>query len=207
MKPAGGHIGGETPLLTAVKTTMLFVGSWIVGACLVVAMDRDVWARGAVPAPATLAFSPQTSSGQLVLPVAGVSVASLRDSFDEHRGLARRHEAIDILAPRGTPVVAAVDGSIAKLFTSGAGGLTIYEFDEPQSHVYYYAHLDGYRDGLRERSFVHRGEVIGYVGTTGNAPANTPHLHFAIGNLPPGRQWWKGEPINPYPLLRSGHLP
>ncbi len=95
-------------------------------------------------------------------------------------------------------------GTIRKLFVSRAGGITIYEFDERQERVYYYAHLDHYADFLREGMIVAQGDVIGYVGTTGNAPVNTPHLHFAISILPPAKEWWKGEPIDPYPLLSEG---
>ena len=134
-----------------------------------------------------------------ILPVEGVTPDELRDSFDAPRSRGRRHQAIDIMAPRNTPVVAAVDGEIRKLATSAAGGLTIYQFDDSESHVYYYAHLERYRPGLRERTFVRRGEIIGYVGTSGNA--DTPHLHFAIGALPPSKEWWKGTPLDPYPLL------
>ena len=139
--------------------------------------------------------------GTLVMPVAHVQRTSLVDTFTQRRGLMRSHDAIDILAPRGTPVIAAVDGTIRKLFTSRAGGLTVYEFDVAEQRVYYYAHLDGYVNGLHEGQLVRQGETIGFVGTTGDAPANTPHLHFAIENLPPTKEWWKGEPINPYPLL------
>lgn len=116
-------------------------------------------------------------------------------------GDTRRHGAIDILAPRGTPVFAADDGVVKKLFTSHAGGLTIYQFDPDARWCYYYAHLDGYAAGLREGQQVHRGEVIGYVGTSGNAPRNTPHLHFAVVRLDPDRRWWGGTPTDPYPLL------
>jgi murein DD-endopeptidase MepM/ murein hydrolase activator NlpD len=190
------------------KTGVVLVGGWVIGACLVVAMDRDVWARHPAPhasgSPADSLVAADGIAG-LVLPVAGVSTRDLRDSFDQPRSDGRRHEAIDILAPRGTPVFAAVDGTIRKLFTSGAGGLTIYEFDVAQGRVYYYAHLDRYRDGLHEEESVERGEIIGYVGTSGNAPANTPHLHFAIANLPAGKEWWKGEAVDPYPILmKSG---
>ncbi len=136
-----------------------------------------------------------------MLPVEGVRPADLSDSFDSPRSHGRRHEAIDILAPRNTPVVAAVDGEIRKLTVSAGGGLTIYQFDESASHVYYYAHLQRYREGLREHDVVHRGEIIGYVGTSGNATPDAPHLHFAIRQLPPSKEWWKGTPIDPYPLL------
>ncbi len=136
-----------------------------------------------------------------MLPVEGVRPADLSDSFDSPRSHGRRHAAIDILAPRNTPIVAAVDGEIRKLAVSAGGGLTIYQFDESASRVYYYAHLQRYREGLREHAIVHRGEIIGYVGTSGNATPDAPHLHFAIRQLPPSKEWWKGTPIDPYPLL------
>jgi murein DD-endopeptidase MepM/ murein hydrolase activator NlpD len=139
----------------------------------------------------------------LVIPVAGVEVSELRPTFDEMRGGgSRRHEALDILAPRGTPVVAAIDGRIAKLFTSKAGGLTIYQFDREEQYSYYYAHLDRYAPGLSEGQTVARGSVIGYVGTTGNAPPGTPHLHFAIFKLGPDKRWWEGDPVDPFSVLR-----
>jgi peptidoglycan LD-endopeptidase LytH len=137
----------------------------------------------------------------LKMPVDGVDEDDLRDAFLEARG-GRAHEALDIMAPRGTPVRAVEDGRIEKLFTSKAGGLTIYQFEASGMFCYYYAHLDRYADGLREGQAVERGEVIGYVGTTGNAPPNTPHLHFAITRLTPDRRWWAGTPLNPYPVLR-----
>lgn len=143
-----------------------------------------------------------TEQEPLIIPVAGVTMARLHSNFNEWRGK-HRHRALDILAPRGTPVLAAVDGKVQKLFTSKAGGLTIYEFDESESMVYYYAHLDHYAAGLKEGMPLHKGDVIGYVGTTGNAPPNTPHLHFAIAKLPPSKKWWKGTPIDPFPLLRE----
>lgn len=136
----------------------------------------------------------------LVLPVEGAKRSDLHDSFADARGR-RRHEAIDILAPRGTPVLAAVDGSIAKLFTSAPGGLTVYEYDRDSVYCYYYAHLDRYAEGLKEGQRVRRGERIGYVGTTGDAPPNTPHLHFAVTRLGPNKRWWEGISIDPYPML------
>jgi murein DD-endopeptidase MepM/ murein hydrolase activator NlpD len=135
------------------------------------------------------------------MPVAGARTIDLRDSFDEARGGTRHHEAIDILAPRGTPVVAVDEGKIAKLYTSKQGGLTVYQFDRDDSHAFYYAHLDRYANGLKEGSYLRRGDPIGYVGTTGNAPLNTPHLHFAIFELGPEKHWWEGKPVNPYPFL------
>jgi murein DD-endopeptidase MepM/ murein hydrolase activator NlpD len=136
---------------------------------------------------------------KLEIPVAGVD-ADLRDTYPEARG-SRSHEALDILAPRNTKVRAVEHGRIEKLFTSKAGGLTIYEFDPTEAFAYYYAHLDRYADGLREGQIVKRGDVIGYVGSTGNASPDAPHLHFAIFRLGPERQWWKGEAINPYLAL------
>jgi peptidoglycan LD-endopeptidase LytH len=138
----------------------------------------------------------------LLLPVQGVSREALRDSFDERRDSTRKHEAIDILAPRHTPVLAVEDGTIAKLFTSQAGGLTVYQFDPTSTYAYYYAHLEGYAKGLAERARVRRGQVIGYVGTSGNAPKGTPHLHFSIFKLTDKKRWWEGSALNPYAILR-----
>jgi murein DD-endopeptidase MepM/ murein hydrolase activator NlpD len=138
----------------------------------------------------------------LRIPVDGVEPDDLRDTFADARGSNRLHEAIDIMASRGTPVRAADDGVIQKLFTSAAGGLTIYQFDASGTYTYYYAHLDAYAGGLREGQPVRRGDLIGYVGSTGNASPDAPHLHFGIFRLTPERQWWKGEPINPYPALK-----
>jgi len=137
----------------------------------------------------------------LVMPVEGAKAVDLRDSFEQKRGATRRHEALDIPAPRGTSVVAAVDGSIEKLFTSKQGGLTVYEFDRARNLCYYYAHLDGYAEGVKEGQLVHRGDRLGYVGSTGDASKEAPHLHFAIFQLGPEKRWWVGTPINPYPFL------
>jgi peptidoglycan LD-endopeptidase LytH len=139
---------------------------------------------------------------RLTSPIQGLRPADIQDTYDQGRANGKPHEATDILAPRGTPVLAIVDGTIQKLFTSVPGGLTIYEFDPREVYCYYYAHLDHYAEGLREGMQVKRGTVIGYVGTTGNAPANTPHLHLAIFKLGPEKRWWQGEPINPYPILK-----
>lgn len=142
----------------------------------------------------------------LIVPVAGIPRSAIRDMFDEVRGN-KRHEAIDILAPRGTPVIAADDGVVKKLFTSVPGGLTVYEFDPDQRFCYYYAHLDAYAANLHEGQQLHRGETLGYVGTTGNAPKDTPHLHFALIRLDAEKRWWKGTYVNPYPLLAGGQAP
>jgi peptidoglycan LD-endopeptidase LytH len=137
----------------------------------------------------------------LQIPVEGVDDEDLRDTFSDSRG-ARAHEALDIMAPRHTPVRAVENGRIVKLFASKAGGLTIYMFDPSEKYSYYYAHLDHYAAGLKEGQSVRRGEIIGHVGSTGNASPDAPHLHFAIFRLTPDRQWWKGEPINPYAVLK-----
>jgi murein DD-endopeptidase MepM/ murein hydrolase activator NlpD len=138
----------------------------------------------------------------LLIPVMGVARSALVPSFSDARGGNRKHEALDILAPRGTPVVAVEPGTIVKLFHSKPGGTTVYLFGSNGAYCYYYAHLDRYAEGLAEGQTVERGEIIGYVGTTGNAPPNTPHLHFAITRLGPEKHWWEGEPIDPYLVLR-----
>lgn len=138
---------------------------------------------------------------ELAMPVEGVSADSLTRQFDDPRG-SRRHEAIDILAPRNTPVRAVEAGRIARLFHSRAGGITIYQFDPSEQYCYYYAHLERYAPGLREGDRVRKGQVLGFVGTSGNAPPGTPHLHFAIFRLTESRRWWEGVPIDPYDVLR-----
>jgi murein DD-endopeptidase MepM/ murein hydrolase activator NlpD len=142
------------------------------------------------------------SREDLGLPIEGLKASDVLDTFDQARPGGRRHEAADILAPRGTPVHAVTDGVIRRLFFSKAGGITVYEFDPAAVYCYYYAHLDHYAEGLRERQRVRKGEVIGYVGTTGDADPGTPHLHFAIFQLNPDKKWWQGTPINPYPTLQ-----
>jgi murein DD-endopeptidase MepM/ murein hydrolase activator NlpD len=167
---------------------------------------------GALPTGAVRAGADPTASGtardgslegRLLLPVAGVDPSALHQNFDEARGDGRRHEALDILAPRGTEVRAALDGRIVKLFTSARGGLTIYQFDPDEEYCFYYAHLDSYVPDLAEGQSVVRGQTIGYVGTTGNAPPGTPHLHFAIFKLGAEKRWWEGTAIDPFPVLRG----
>jgi peptidoglycan LD-endopeptidase LytH len=137
----------------------------------------------------------------LLIPVVGVQTAELRDSFDERRGT-HPHEAIDILAPRGTEVLAVEDGVVKKLFNSVPGGLTLYEFDPAERYRYSYAHLDSFAEGMAEGRLLKRGDRVGSVGTTGNAPRNTPHLHFTIARLGSDKKWWEGTPINPYLVFR-----
>ena len=138
----------------------------------------------------------------LAIPVAGVDKSSLYDSFSDGRGQ-RKHEAIDIHAARGTPVIAAGDGCVVKLFRSVPGGITLYQFDPEGNFAYYYAHMDRYADGVKEGVELKRGDVLGYVGTTGNAPPNAPHLHFAIFRLAPDKRWWGGTAVNPYSVFTN----
>ena len=140
------------------------------------------------------------ASYRLTVPVEGVNKQNLRETYSELRG-GHAHEALDIPAPRGTQVVAAGDGRVVKLFNSIPGGLTVYQFDPSERFAYYYAHLDRYDPNLTEGMMLKRGDAIGTVGTTGNAPADSPHLHFAIFKLGPEKRWWEGWPINPFPLL------
>lgn len=157
----------------------------------------------APPAPdaGVVAPPPADATGALLLPVQGIRADQLQDTFTDARSEGRVHDAIDILAPNGTPVLAVADGTVEKLFDSVRGGLTVYQFEPSGRYCYYYAHLDRYADGLAEKKTVKRGEVIGYVGSTGNASPEAPHLHFEIHVLGPEKQWWKGESINPYPVL------
>jgi murein DD-endopeptidase MepM/ murein hydrolase activator NlpD len=134
------------------------------------------------------------------MPVQGLDPAALQDNYHQRRGDAP-HDALDIMAPRGTPVVAVADGRVVKLFTSKPGGLTVYQFDTSERFAYYYAHLDRYADGLAEGQLLRRGDPVGTVGSTGNASPNAPHLHFAVHVLGPERAWWKGTPVNPFPLI------
>jgi murein DD-endopeptidase MepM/ murein hydrolase activator NlpD len=138
---------------------------------------------------------------RLAVPVVGVTPDRLTDSFNDLRDGSRRHEATDILAKYGTAVVSVDDGRVYKLRKNQAGGITIYATDPAERFLYYYAHLAGYRAGLREGMTLAKGDVIGYVGTSGNAPRDTPHLHFAITRMPPDKKWWTGTPVDPRPFL------
>jgi murein DD-endopeptidase MepM/ murein hydrolase activator NlpD len=140
-------------------------------------------------------------SKKLILPIQGAKVEPLKGMFQEMRG-SHMHQAVDILAPRNTPVLAVEEGKIARLFYSQAGGITIYQFDPEEKYVYYYAHLERYADTLHESDRVSQGQLIGYVGTSGNAPPGTPHLHFAIFKLTEKKHWWEGTPVDPYEVFR-----
>lgn len=179
------------------------------GAAVIEPRDQPSGTTGRIgaSAPATV-IGPEPSSPSelarrdLQIPVDGIKPEQLTRQFDEARGGSRRHEAIDILAPRGTPVRAVESGTVARLFYSKAGGTTVYQFDPTATFCYYYAHLERYADGLREGQPITKGQIIGYVGTSGNAPKNTPHLHFAIFRLTEAKHWWEGTPIDPYDVLR-----
>ena len=160
---------------------------------------------GCVPARTRIGESPRAPSAgaehlrtrDLMVPVEGVSPDQVPNNFAAPRG-SRRHNAIDIMAPRGTPVLAADDGRILSLRNNTLGGKILYVVDAEERLIYYYAHLDGYRRGLREGDRVRKGEVLGYVGTTGNAPENVPHLHFQVMRYDDPSRYWEGRPVNPY---------
>lgn len=158
----------------------------------------------AAPLPAPMPPPGDLAQRDLLVPVQGVPRTKLQDTFDDARSQGRVHNAIDIMSPRDTPVLATEAGRIVKLFTSNLGGLTIYQFDPTETYCYYYAHLDHYVPGLKEGEPVAKGQVIAYVGSTGDASPDAPHLHFEITRLHPDKHWWQGDPINPYPVLRSG---
>jgi len=193
-----------TALLTAVATSFFWI--WFYGA--VPRPAPQVSRRGPVVTvqpedapPVVVAQQVQVAPSGLALPVVGVKPDQLVDTYDQARGAGRRHDAIDIMAAEGTPVIASADGTIEKFFTSARGGLTIYERSADQKWMYYYAHLSAYAPGLAEGQQVKRGQVIARVGHTGDASAAGPHLHFAINSMAAGDRWWNGTAINPYPLL------
>ena len=143
----------------------------------------------------------------IFIPVAGATLGQLYDTFDEGRDGGRVHRALDIMATRGTPVLSADSGRILRISASSLGGNTIYATDPLGRVVYYYAHLDGYQPGLAQGTLVARGDTLGFVGTTGNAPKGAPHLHFQVMRMPPDGRYWDGDPINPYPLILLTHDP
>ncbi len=146
-------------------------------------------------------------SRHLEIPVAGMSLSKLSDSFDEGRDSKRVHRALDIMAPRGTPVISADSGRILRVGFNSLGGNSIYASDPFGKVVYYYAHLDAFRAGLVQGASIARGDTLGFVGTTGNAPKDTPHLHFQVMGMPADGKYWDGDPINPYPLFLLMHDP
>ena len=154
--------------------------------------------------PAALPATPTDATGSLLIPVQGIAAPALLDTFNDARSEGRRHDAIDIMAPAGTPVLAVADGRIEKLFLSDRGGITLYQFNPDRTRAYYYAHLQRYADGIAEGQALRRGQVLGYVGATGNADPSAPHLHFAVFALGPEARWWEGTALNPYPMLVPG---
>jgi murein DD-endopeptidase MepM/ murein hydrolase activator NlpD len=161
-----------------------------------------IWLSAAPPKPVPAPVSVPESPSGLIIPVRGIRAGQLSDTFTDARGRGRPHDAIDIMAPRGTPVLAAAAGTVEKLFFShGGGGITLYIRSADRAWSYYYAHLDGYAPGLAEGQSVAAGDLLGFVGSTGNASPAGPHLHFAINRMGPSERWWQGRPINPYPLL------
>lgn len=174
---------------------------------LVFADTLDVPPSGATPPPSPLPDPDRPVSAPnmpvLIIPVDGIGPDDLIDTFTQARSGGRSHDAIDIIAPRGTPVRAAVEGVIVRLFNSERGGLTIYQLDPDSTTVYYYAHLDQYAEGLKAGHVARQGEIIGYVGDTGNAVPGNYHLHFAIWRTDDPRDFWDGDTVNPYPLLRE----
>ena len=198
-----------TALFTAVFTAVVVSAFWIWFYSFVPKPRAEVERSGTIVAvkpdkapPVEVAQQVVVGPAGLAIPVVGVKASDLVDTFDAARGAGRRHDAIDIMAPEGTRVIAAADGTIEKLFFSkGGGGITIYERSTDPRWMYYYAHLQGYAPGLAEGQQVKRGQVIARVDHTGDASPSGPHLHFAINSMAPGERWWQGTPINPYPLL------
>jgi murein DD-endopeptidase MepM/ murein hydrolase activator NlpD len=186
----------------AIVFAVLALGAWI--------WWRNV-SRTADPPSAAVAVLAETAKkagidsaeSGLAIPVAGIRTGDLADTYTQSRGGGSRvHHAIDIMAPRGTPVVSASDGTVEKLyFSRGGGGITAYVRSPDRQWLHYYAHLDAYAPGLQEGRRIRRGDPIGTVGISGNANPSGPHLHYAIYRVRPGERWWQGAPINPYPLL------
>ena len=208
---------GLDRILTIVVTATLTSAAWILfgsaytsswlTAAEPAAAGEAAQAQVATPAETPAIVAPPSAAGDaLIVPVAGVRADQLSDSFaDERAGGERLHEALDIMAPRGTQVLAAAPGKVESLFKSNAGGNTIYVRSEDGRTIYYYAHLDAYAEGLKEGDAVGRGQSLGTVGSSGNASPDGPHLHFAILRTTPDAAWWEpATAINPYPLLTGG---
>lgn len=198
-----------TALFTAVFTAVVVSAFWIWFYNSVPSPKPEVERSGNVVAvqpkhapPVEIAQQVVVGPAGLAIPVVGVKPEQLTDTFTQARASGRRHDAIDIMAAEGTPVIAAADGTVEKLFFShGGGGITVYERSPDRKWMYYYAHLQRYAPGLSEGQQVKRGQVIAFVDHTGDAIASAPHLHFAINSMAPQERWWQGTPINPYPLL------
>lgn len=186
-----------------IATLVLLCSTLGVVSCATWIDKREAPARGErAPAAPSRAETPADplAARRLLIPVKGLKREDLRDNFDERRGV-RRHHALDIMARRGTPVLAVDDGRVVRMRRHLLGGLTVYQYDPGERYAYYYAHLDRYAKGLEEGQTLKRGDLVGYVGSTGNAPASAPHVHFAITEMGPGKKWYNGTPVNPYPYL------
>ena len=199
-------------LLTIVVTATFTSAVWVVlGTTSLRTTDGDAGPTAGEPSeapnpapsePAVLA-PPPGEAGELIVPVAGVTAAQLTDTFSDERDGVRLHEALDIMAAAGTPVLAAAPGTVERLFQSDAGGNTIYVRSQDRQTIHYYAHLQDYAPGLSEGQSVQRGQRLGSVGSSGNADPAAPHLHFAIMRTTPDAEWWEpATAVNPYPLLR-----
>lgn len=207
-----GAIIAITALVTALVTSLIWVLAYNLAteappaAPPVAAEAGEVVTPHSEPQPGAPLIA---STSDLVVPVAGVKAADLVDTYSQARaGGTRSHDAIDIMAPHGTDVVAAADGMVEKLFFSkGGGGLTIYVRSPNRQWIHYYAHLQAYAPGLAEGQTVRRGARIGTVGSSGNADPSGPHLHFAVLRMREGEDWHEGEPVNPYPLLAGTGRP
>lgn len=199
--PAANASGGSTVDPAAVRAATAPVDPHPDTAPTPAVRPASTSSTTAPAAPAATPAAPVRAPSGLVIPVQGIRPDQLVDTYTQSRGAGRLHEAIDIMAPAGTPVLAAIDGPVAKLFTSERGGLTVYQFDPEGRRVYYYAHLQGYAPGLAEGQALRQGQVLGYVGSTGSASPDGPHLHFSVGELTPEKKWHRSVPMNPYPLL------
>lgn len=183
---------------------MLLLFAVVIGGFLAVVRRGGFSPARPSPAAVTPPPAPSTSTGPLVIPVAGVTADQLVDTWGQSRAAGlREHHAIDIPAPRGTPVVAATGGLVEKIFESRDGGHTVYVRRTDPAWVDYYAHLDGYAPDLREGVAVRRGQPLGTVGSTGDASPAAPHLHFEIKRMAPGEKWYEGTDVNPYPVLKA----
>lgn len=200
-----GPVIVATAIVTAILTSAFWIFAYNIARApngpVIEAAGNVVTVKPPNAGPVAIAEGVEIGPAGLAVPVEGVKPGQLVDTFTAARAGGRRHDAIDIMAAEGTPVIAATDGTVEKLFNSARGGLTIYVRSPDQKWTYYYAHLQGYAPGLAEGVQVRRGQVIGRVGHTGDASPSGPHLHFAINQMAAGDHWWNGSPINPYPLL------
>ena len=163
---------------------------------------RDTGAAPAISVAAAASDLEILKTEGMMVPVSGLTAKDLVDTFDQMRDGTRHHNALDIMAPRNTPVLAAVDGKVLKLHNSVAGGLTIYLSDLSGHFEMIYGHLDSYRPGITEGQSITKGQIIGFTGSTGNASPDAPHLHFQVMRNDNQKEWWKGTPVNPFPVFR-----